>query len=41
MLQMMNVKLSIFEWMFMTRLPKEYKGTTTNRLIDHLQRKEI
>ena len=41
MLDIMSIKLSSFEWMFMTKIPKEYKGTTKHRLIDLLQRKEI
>ena len=41
MLDIMKIKLSSFEWMFMTKIPKEYKGSTKHRLIDLLQRKQI
>ena len=39
MLQMMEMDLETFEWMFLTKIPNDYKGKNATRLVDMLQKK--
>ena len=36
---MMEMDLETFEWMFLTKIPKDYKGKDSTRLVDMLQKK--
>ena len=39
MLKMMEMDLETFEWMFLTKIPIDYKGKDSTRLVDMLQKK--